>query len=84
MSALNVREITGTKDEENGQRHFIVSMDPFHELRILVSCEQKKDVALPDEKVRLQGCNETFTNKDLAVALIQIASQAVARVGNKL
>lgn len=84
MSAVNVRETTGSKDEENGQRRFVVTMDEFHAVDITVSCAQRKDIARPDEPVRLGTCTELVSNKDLAVALIQLASQAVSKVGNKI
>jgi len=80
---MTVRETTTPAQADTGMRSFVVRLHEFHEVEI-ITAHRRDDGRHYDEPANLAPCNEVLNNGDLAVALIQLASQAVSTVGSSL
>lgn len=78
----SVRETTNPATADCGMRQFVVVLDEFTEVTLVIS--QNRDASAPGEPVRLEQSLEPVTNADLTTALIQLAAKAVSAVGTSL
>lgn len=77
---MTVRETTTPALADTGMRSFVVALDQFTEIEIIAAL--REDVSEHgDEPVELRQADHVVTNRELAVALIQLASKTVSTVG---
>lgn len=80
---MTVRETTTPALADTGMRSFVVALDQFSEIEIIAAL--REDVSTHgDEPPQLKQAAEVATNRDLAIALIQLASRAVSTIGSSL
>lgn len=80
---MTVRETTTPALADTGMRSFVVALDQFSEIELIAAL--REDVSPHgDEPPRLKQATEVATNRDLAIALIQLASRAVSTIGSSL
>ncbi len=80
---MTVRETTTPALADTGMRSFVVSLDQFTEIELIAAL--REDVSTHgDEPPSLKQATEVACNRDLAIALIQLASKAVATIGSSL
>lgn len=79
---MTVRETTTPALADTGMRSFVVALDQFTEIEIIAAL--REDVSTHGDEPQLKQATEVATNRDLAIALVQLASKAVATIGSSL